>query len=146
MKVKLNLYFRRFNGPKEDEDSGYYSAIDGRKSCRIDVNLDDPPFEQCMTIYHEVTHFVFDLFTQYQIDNAKQKVIKRDQTLRNKWRIYNNSKGHKHQQYKEELVCCKVEKVVRAVLQKRIPKVFFKELFTNKKKVRIMNTKRRRNK
>ena len=143
MQIKLNLFFRRFNSD-ESADSGYCSAIDGKKSCRIDINLNDPPFEQVLTIYHEITHFVFDLFTQYQIDNDKQKVIKRDNTLRDKWRIYNNkTKKNKNCQYKEELICCKVERVVRTVLQKQIPKTFLKELFTNKKLKRKIKRERK---
>lgn len=146
MKVKLNIYFRRFNGPKEDEDSGYYSAIDGKKTCRIDVNLDDEPFEQALTIYHEVTHFLFDMFTQYELDNAKQQVTKRDRKLKDEWRIYNDKtrRTRKDRQYKEEIICGKVEKAVKAVLQKQIPKKFLEKLFTNKKKQRIMSNKKRR--
>lgn len=146
MKVKLNLYFRRFNGPKEDEDSGYYSAIDNRKTCRIDVNLDDSPFEQVLTIYHEITHFLFDMFSQYEIDNAKQQVTKRDRKLKDDWRIYNDQarKGRKDRQYKEEIICGKVESAVRKVLHKNIPKSFLKRFFTNKKKQRIMNTKKKK--
>lgn len=148
MKVKLNLYFRRFNGPKEDEDSGYYSAIDSKKVCRIDVNLDDEPFEQALTIYHEITHFLFDMYTQHEIDNAAQKVNKRDKTLKEDWRVYNDKvrKSRKDKQYKEELICGQVEKAVKTVLQKQIPKAFFDRLFTNKKKQRIIPNKKKRRK
>lgn len=148
MKVKLNLHFRRFNGPKEDEDSGYYSAIDDRKACRIDVNLDDEPFEQTLTVYHEITHFIFDMLSQYEIDNAKQKVNKRDRKLKDEWRVYNDKsrKRRQDQQYKEEVICAKVEAAVRKVLQKEIPKSFIDKFFTNKKKERIMTTKKRRRK
>lgn len=148
MKIKINLHFRRFNGPKEDEDSGYFTSIDGNKSCRIDVNLDDEPFEQTLTVYHEVTHFILDLLSQYEIDNDKQKVNKRDRKLKDDWRAYNETtrKRRADHQYKEEVICGKVEAAVRKVLEKEMPKSFIDRFFTNKKKDRIMNTKKRRRK
>lgn len=145
MLFKINVHFRRFNGPREDEDSGYYNSYDGKRTCRIDVNLDDDPFEQALTIFHEVTHMVFDLFCQYEMDNDKQQVNKRDHKLHNLWRVYNKKieKRRKDGQSREELICCWVEDAVRVVLLKKIPKKFLEKLFTSKKKKGIIHRRKR---
>jgi hypothetical protein len=146
MKFRVSLNFRKFN-EKEDEDSGYYNSFDSKRHSKIDVRSDDESVEQMLTIYHEVTHMVLDLFTQYEMDDrVKAKVIKRSPRLRNDWRIYNekSEKKRKDGLSKEEIICAKVEQAVRAVLEKEIPKRFQKQLFTNKKKTRIIDREKKK--
>lgn len=146
MKFKVNLNFRKFLVPKEEEDSGYYNPFDYRRRSKIDVRSDDEPFEQMLTIYHEVTHLVFDLFTQYEMDNRRSKIVKRSPKLRNDWRVYNekSEKKRKDELSKEEIICAKIEEAVKNVLMKELPKRFAKQMFTNKKKVRIIKKRRKK--
>lgn len=145
MRFTINVHFRRFDGPRENEDSGYYNQITNRKTGRIDVNLEDDPFEQALTIFHEVTHMIFDLFSQYEFDNEKQTVVKRDQELKNSWRIYNKKieKCRRDKQSREELICCKLEEAIRLVLLREIPKKFLKKFFTKGEKRSIIENSRR---
>ena len=87
MKIRLNIFIRKFS-KKEQFDSGYYRPIRHRKNKkvgRIDINLADDPLEQALTIFHEVTHLVFDCFAQYETD-YKSKRIKKPNRPHDRWR------------------------------------------------------------
>lgn len=136
MKFVINFHVRRFKR-RENEDSGYYRPIrhiKNKKVGRIDINLADDPLEQALTIFHEVTHMVFDCFAQYETDYKSKQVKKRPKRIKTDWRYYNEQmeKRRKDETSREELICCKIELAVRKIFLKYIPARFKKSLFTKK--------------
>ena len=136
MKFIINFHVRRFKR-KENVDSGYYRPIKRRlhkKIGRVDINLADDPLEQALTIFHEITHLVFDCFAQYETDYNSKRVKKRPKRIKVEWRDYNEKmeKRRKDETSREELICCKVESAVRRIFIRFIPKRFKKSLFTKK--------------
>lgn len=123
MKLRWNLVFRRFNNYDERRDSGYYTDLNEKRHAKIDVNTSDHAFEQVLTIYHEITHAVFDLLTQYKFERKKKRYSKRDSSTRANWKKLDNSAG------KEEQICIKVEAAVSKVLKKEIPKEYWHLFF-----------------
>ena len=89
MRYRLIFKIRRFDEPKDKPNSGYYDCLNYNKTGKVDINLDDPPFEQMMTIFHEVAHHVFDFFSRYKVDRDTRKIVKRDGDLRDDWIGYN---------------------------------------------------------
>ena len=136
MKFVINFHVRRFKR-KENDDSGYYRPIKHKKNQkvgRIDINLADDPLEQALTIFHEVTHLVFDIFAQYETDYKSKRLKKRPRRIKTEWRYYNEKmeKRRKDEISREEFICCKVEAAVRRIFIRFIPKKFKKSLFTKK--------------
>lgn len=123
MRLRWNLVFRKFNNYDERRDSGYYTDLSDKRYAKIDVNTSDNAFEQILTVYHEVTHAVFDLLTQYKFEKKKKRYSKRDGTIRKDWKKLDNSNG------REEQICIKVEAAVARVLRKEIPKEYWHLFF-----------------
>ncbi len=136
MKIRIDITFRKFDGYEERGDSGYYDPLNSRKRASIDIDVKDNPFEQILTVYHEVTHAIFDFLLHYSIDDKKRKVWKRTpkevKELKEKWKttyvpiIY---KGKKRKMEKEEQICQTLEHAVKRVLLKKIPAYFFGKFF-----------------
>jgi hypothetical protein len=98
--------------------------LNEKRYAKIDVNTSDSAFEQILTIYHEVTHAVFDLLTRYKFEKKKKRYAKRDYSTRIDWKKLDNLGG------KEEQICVKVENAVAKVLKKEIPKKYWPIFFT----------------
>lgn len=132
MKFRLDFTIRKFEKDEdEDKDSGYYNDLSAKKSGKIDINIDDDAFEQILTIYHEITHFVFDFICQYKLDKENKKYVQSTDTLKKEWRKHNAQmeERRKDQRGIEEIICSKVERAVAPILRKYIPKEFFKKFF-----------------
>lgn len=131
MKFQIHFSIRKFEKGEEDGDSGYYDDLNVNKTGKIDVNIEDDAFEQILTIYHEITHFIFDYISQYKLDTEQQKVFQRDDSLKKDWRKFNaqSEDNRKDGKSVEERICCKVERAVAPILRKHIPKDFFKRFF-----------------
>lgn len=132
MKFRLDFTIRKFEkDDDEHKDSGYYDDLNSQKSGKIDINIDDDVFEQVLTIYHELTHFIFDFLCQYKLDTDTKKHIQCDGELKKEWRKHNADmeERRKDQKGTEEIVCGLVERAVAPILRKHIPKKFFKRFF-----------------
>ena len=136
MKIRIDISFRKFDGYEERGDSGYYDPLNSRKRASIDIDIKDTPFEQILTLYHEITHAVFDFLLHYKLDNKKRRVKKRTlkevKALKEKWKTiyvpitYN---GKKRKMEKEEQICQKLEYAIKRVFLKKIPSYFFDKFF-----------------
>lgn len=132
MRIKLTINFRKFNDVSERNDSGSYSGLNIDRKASIHIRRTDPPLEQALTLYHEVTHALLDLFLDYEITNrSKGKTKARRAELRRKWDEFN--RDYKKRTGKtldlEEEICAKVERAVKRILKKEVPPEFFNELF-----------------
>lgn len=131
MRYQLIFKLRRFNAPKDCRNSGYYDPLNYNKTGKIDVNLDDPLFEQVMTIFHEVCHHVLDLFAKYRVDKENHRIIQRNDSLKEDWLEYNQKveKKRKDRNSREEIICQKVERAAGKAIRDTMPKRFFKQFF-----------------
>jgi hypothetical protein len=136
MKIKLNINFRKFNDHDERRDSGYCSGLDEKNSCDIDVNRNDPEFEQVLTIYHEVTHAVIDILLKYGLDRKHKRIIKKSRELKKLWEDLNNKTESKSGVSIEEKLCRKIEEAIEEIFKEVIPESFKGKLiqFDDKKK------------
>ncbi len=133
MRYQLVFKLRRFDGPKDCKNSGYYDPLNYNKTGKIDINLDDPLFEQVMTIFHEVCHHVLDLFAKYKVDKENRKIINRNDSLKEDWIDYNTKveKKRKDRVSREEQICMKVERAAGKAIKETMPKQFFKRFFNH---------------
>lgn len=138
MKIRLNIRFRQFDGYEERGDSGYYDPLNKRKTATIDIDLKDNPLEQMLTLYHEVTHAVFDLILRYEFDHKKRRIRKRSKRqydeLRAQWKTLYVPiifKGKRRKLEKEEHICQTIEHAIKKIFLKRIP-TYFREKFFKK--------------
>jgi hypothetical protein len=132
LKFQLHFTIRKFEKEdNEDKDSGYYDDLNHKTHGKIDINIDDNAFEQILTIYHEITHFIFDFICQYKLDTEHKKYIKCDNTLKKEWRKHNAEMEDRRKDQKgvEELICSRIEKAIAPIFRKHIPKSFFKKFF-----------------
>lgn len=131
MRYRLIFKIRRFDEPKDRPNSGYYDPLNYNKTGKVDINLDDPIFEQMMTIFHEVCHHVLDLFARFKVDKENRKIIKRDDDLKDDWILYNEKcvKRRKDNLSREEIICMRVERAVGRIIKDMMPKKFFKRFF-----------------
>lgn len=131
MKFQIHFTIRKFDKDEEKNDSGYYGDLNEKSNGKIDINVEDDAFEQILTIYHEITHFVFDFISQYKLDDKNHRILKRNDTVKKDWRKLNTEQEAKRKDGAgiEELICCKVERAISPILRKSIPKQFFKKFF-----------------
>lgn len=136
MKIRIDINFRRFDGYEERGDSGYYDPLGSNKKASIDIDIKDDPLEQIMTIYHEITHAVFDFLTSYKLDQRKRKVRKltdnERKSLKKKWKttyVPITYKGKKRKIEKEEQICQIVEHSIKKIFLRKIPSYFIKKFF-----------------
>lgn len=131
MKFQIHFTIRKFDKDEEKKDSGYYDDLNSEKHGKIDINIEDDVFEQILTIYHEMTHCIFDLLSQYKLDAENNRMLKRDDELKKDWRKFNATQEDKRKDGAsiEERICCKIEKAVAPILKRHIPKDFFKKFF-----------------
>jgi len=127
MLIRLLIKFRKFNKHSERKDSGYFSGLDGKNKATIDVNKADDFLEQILTYFHELTHGMFDILFRYKRRKKKETDLEKEITLRDKWSKYISKTN------KEEKICQEVEKAVKKVLKREIPKTFYKEFFEEEK-------------
>lgn len=123
MKFTIVINFRSF-GPEERRDAGYFNGFSSKNRATIDVNSSDPFFEQILTLFHEVTHAIFDLATGYEKKGKRWK--KRPADVREEWRL------HESPSELEEQTCIKVEEAVKNTLENSIVSAFFTKLFGGK--------------
>lgn len=130
MRFQIHFTIRKFD-KDESKDSGYYDDLNVNSTGKIDINIEDDAFEQVLTIYHEMTHFIFDYISQYKLDEKNKRILRRDSELKKDWRKFNAEQedNRKDGASIEERICCKVERAIAPILRKHIPKQFFKRFF-----------------
>lgn len=140
MRTKLTIHYRSFNKHKERQDAGYYSDLKINKTAKIEIAIGEPAVEQVLTMYHEFTHHVFDLLTQYEFQPQNNKVVKRadGDELREKWKSTEGTwrkKGKIKKDPVEEIICTKIEKAVKRIFKKELPLEFKKKFFPDMRKL-----------
>jgi len=127
MQIKWTINFRKFTSPEERRDSGYYHNLDKNKKGIIDVNAGDTSIEQIMTLYHEVTHAIFDILVSYKFNKKRKRMFRRNPKLKEAWRTHNEKAN------KEEIICRKVERAIKRVFAKELSPEFWNEFFKDEK-------------
>jgi hypothetical protein len=124
MKLTFIINFRPFNDSEERRDAGYYNGLNKNGKALIEINSNDPLLEQILTLFHEITHAIFDFLVLYQ--KSGKKWVRRaedDRDLKTEWKQYEGTTD------KEEEICMAVEENVKATLLKLITPEFITKLF-----------------
>ncbi len=138
MRTRVDIHFRPFTSHSERKDAGYYTDLNKDRKAKIEVASGELTLEQIMTVYHEVTHYVFDLLCQYEFRPEDRKLVKRVDgvELKEEWKqevATVQRKNKIREELVEEIICTKIERAVKRALKKDLPPNFKKKFFPDSK-------------
>lgn len=124
MKLTFIIKFRPFNESEERRDAGYYNGLGKNGKALIEINSNDPLIEQILTLFHEITHAIFDFLVLYQ--KSGKRWVRRaedDKTLKTEWKQFEGTTD------KEEEICMAVEEGIKTTFLKHLTPEFITKFF-----------------
>jgi len=124
VKLTFIVNFRPFNDAEERQDAGYYNGLSKHGKALIEINSNDPLLEQILTLFHEMTHAIFDFLVLYR-KSGKRWVRRddKDRELKTDWKQFEGATN------KEEEICMAIEESVKTTLLQKLTPAFVTKLF-----------------